>query len=134
MSGCRDTNRETTTANGWYDLRSGIGAENDAAGGHVFLHGATQAVLCLLAQLIGLGEHHHCLQELDALRTVAEQMNQGTNLNFYFGHELKFQLGVSIISFKKILSVNIFPKGISIHLFSLDILPDKTIDTHTVHS
>ena len=42
------------------DLAGGVAAEDEAAGGGVLLHGATEGVLGIFGQLIHLGQNQHC--------------------------------------------------------------------------
>ena len=45
------------------DLAGGVGDQDDAAGGHVLLHGPPQRVLGVLRQLVHLGQHHNLGRE-----------------------------------------------------------------------
>lgn len=53
-AGSRYADRQAPTANGGYDFRCGVTAQDQPAGGHVLFHGSAQSVLGIFGEFVNL--------------------------------------------------------------------------------
>lgn len=95
----RHPNAQTTTPDGWNHAGRGIHAQNDAAGGHVFLHCATQRMLGVFGQFVHLGQDDDLefalsglvelmrlgdlLDQIDDHHTIVDACNYSNSINCF---------------------------------------------------